>query len=145
MESSSMIPTSESDRTGFCLQSFTLSPPSYQIGDCHDLPERYEGAQDVVDGKSPTLAGVKAVDDHTLTITIDKRKPFFLAKLTYPTAYVVCKEAVDKNGGLVNENAMIGTGPFMLKKYELGYKVTLLRTPDTIRANLFWKALNAPF
>ncbi len=76
--------------------------------------------------KSPTLPGIKAVDDRTLQITIDKRRPYFLAKLTYPTAYVVCREAVEANGGIVDEKAMIGTGPFKLREYQPGYAVKLV-------------------
>ncbi len=87
------------------------------------------GAKDVADGKTATLAGAQALDEHTLQITIDRRKPYFLGKLTYPTAYVVCKEAVEKNGGRIDEKSMIGTGPFALAQYRPGYSVLLAANP----------------
>ncbi|NLH99283.1 MAG: peptide ABC transporter substrate-binding protein [Chthonomonadales bacterium] len=87
------------------------------------------GAADVADGKTSTLAGVKALSDTTLEITIDKRKPYFLGKLTYPTAYAVCREAIEKNGGRVDEKSMIGTGPFALAQYKPGYSVLLAANP----------------
>lgn len=88
------------------------------------------GAKELNDGRTKTLAGVKAVDDRTLQITLDAPHPYFLAKLTYPTAYVVCKEAIEKAGGEWSEKAMIGTGPFKLRTYQAEYKVTLAANPD---------------
>ncbi len=83
------------------------------------------GALDCLDSKTKELKGVKAVDEHTLQITIDKRRPYFLAKLTYPTGYAVCKEAIEANNGELDDKALIGTGPFKLKTYQAGYSVTL--------------------
>lgn len=88
------------------------------------------GAADVASGKAGALAGVKALDNRTLQITIDKRKPYFLGKLTYPCAYAVCREAIEKNGGVFDEKTMIGTGPFVMKEYRSGYSVTLAANPD---------------
>lgn len=87
------------------------------------------GAREVAEGKAATLKGLRALDDHTLEITLDKRKPYFLGKLTYPTAYVVCREAVEKNGGRIDEKSMIGTGPFALAEYKPGYSVLLAANP----------------
>jgi ABC-type transport system substrate-binding protein len=88
------------------------------------------GAKALNDGKATELAGVKAVDDRTFQVTIDKSRPYFLAKLTYPTGYVVCKEAIEGNGGQVDEKSMIGTGPFKLESYSSGYEVRLAANPD---------------
>lgn len=88
------------------------------------------GAGDVMSGTTDTLKGVQAVDPHTLRITIDKRRPYFLGKLTYPTAYVVCREAIEKNGGRFDEKTMIGSGPFKLKSYRFGYQVELEANRD---------------
>lgn len=88
------------------------------------------GAKELNSGATNTLAGVKALDEHTLQITIDKRKPYFLGKLTYPTAYVVCKEVIEQNGGRFDEKTMIGTGPFKFRSYQPGYRVTLVANPD---------------
>jgi ABC-type transport system substrate-binding protein len=83
------------------------------------------GARDVADGKETTVKGLRAVNATTLEITIDRRKPYFLGKLTYPTAYAVCREAIEKNGGRFDEKSMIGTGPFALASYKPGYSVLL--------------------
>ncbi|HXG24960.1 MAG TPA: ABC transporter substrate-binding protein, partial [Chthonomonadales bacterium] len=88
------------------------------------------GARELNSGATNTLAGVKALDKHTLQITIDKRKPYFLGKLTYPTAYVVCQEVIEQNGGRFDEKTMIGTGPFKFRSYQPGYRVTLVANQD---------------
>lgn len=88
------------------------------------------GAREYRAGTASSVAGLKAVDDKTLQITIDKPKAYFLAKLTYPTAYVVCKEALEAEGGEVNKRSMIGTGPFKLVEYTRGDRLILEANPD---------------
>ena len=53
------------------------------------------GVDDVVDGLTTDIRGVRVIDDLTLRITIDAPKAYFLAKLTYPTAYVLDQETVE--------------------------------------------------
>ncbi len=88
------------------------------------------GSDELAHEKATTLAGVKAPDDHTLQITIKKRKPYFLGMLTYPCAYAVCREAIEKNGGKFDEKTMVGTGPFKLKEYRSGYSVSLVANKE---------------
>ena len=52
------------------------------------------GVEDALEGKTTDISGVKVIDDSTLQITIDAPKAYFLAKLTYPTAYVLDRENV---------------------------------------------------
>lgn len=107
-----------------CLLPATRSPTAKTY--LYDIV----GAADVYEGRATTVSGIKALDPHTVRITIDRRKPYFLGKLTYPTAYVVCREAVEKNRGAIDEKAMVGTGPFAMAEYRLGYSVTLAANPD---------------
>jgi oligopeptide transport system substrate-binding protein len=83
------------------------------------------GARAVADGQATTLDGVTAVDDHTLRIKIDAPKAYFLSKLTYPTAYAVCREAIESNGGQIDERNVVGTGPFRLVEYRRGEQILL--------------------
>lgn len=83
------------------------------------------GSDEVLAGKTPDLRGIRVLDATTLSITIDRRRPYFLGKLTYPCAYVVCREAIEQNEGRLDEKAMVGTGPFRLDQYRLGYSVSL--------------------
>jgi ABC-type transport system substrate-binding protein len=85
------------------------------------------GAADVAAGRSNEARGLAAPDDHTLTIMIDAPKAYFLAKLTYPTAYAVCREAIEAHGGRMDEINLVGTGPFRLAEYRRGERVVLER------------------
>lgn len=87
------------------------------------------GAREYYDRKAPKVTGLEAPDEHTFRITIDAPKAYFLAKLTYPTAYAVCKEALEKSGGKVTEESMVGTGPFTLAEYQHGERLLLKANP----------------
>lgn len=88
------------------------------------------GVKDVVAGRRKDLPGVKALDDQTLQVQIDRPRAYFLDMLTYPTGWVICKEAVEKNGGVVNQNSLIGTGPYTLESYRPGNDLTLAANPS---------------
>lgn len=53
------------------------------------------GFQDVIDKKTTDLAGIKAVDQKILQITLTNPSGIFLHKMTYSTAYVVNKNVVE--------------------------------------------------
>ena len=87
------------------------------------------GVNDVIDGIRNDISGVKIIDNLTLEITIDEPKPYFLAKLTYPTAYVLDKENV-LNGGSNWADKPNGAGPFKLKEYKVGERLILERNQN---------------
>ena len=67
-------------------------------------------------------------DPYRLTITIDAPKPYFLAKLTYPVAFVVDSNQTEGSSCFSNTNwqrRANGTGPFKLKEWDLGQKIVL--------------------
>jgi ABC-type oligopeptide transport system substrate-binding subunit len=85
-----------------------------------------EGAEDYAHGKAKSVSGLKAIDDHTVQITITKPKAYWLNVLTYPTAYVVNPAAVAKDiKGQISDANTDGTGPFSLDKYVRGSYVDL--------------------
>jgi oligopeptide transport system substrate-binding protein len=74
------------------------------------------GVADVIAGKTREISGVKVLDDYTLQVTINEPKSYFLAKLTYPTAFVVDKANVAKGSNWwLKPN---GTGAFKLKEWQ---------------------------
>ena len=87
------------------------------------------GVNEVIDGIRNDISGVKIIDNLTLEITIDEPKPYFLAKLTYPTAYVLDKENV-LNGGSNWADKPNGAGPFKLKEYKVGERLILERNQN---------------
>ena len=83
------------------------------------------GAQDVIDGIAPEISGIKLIDDKTLQINIDSPKAYFLAKLTYPTAYVLKESNVSSSENWTD--SPVGTGSFQLERYDLGQILILKR------------------
>lgn len=83
------------------------------------------GADAYHSGRSTELPGVTAPDSLTLRLQIDAPKAYFLSKLTYPTAYAVCREEIEKTGGRMSEASMVGTGPFRITAYRRGSELTL--------------------
>lgn len=86
------------------------------------------GCRDKLNGSASDVSGVQAVDDGTVEITIDSPKVYFLAKLTYPTAFVVDQDAVEAGGRLWATERPNGTGPFVLSEYSFGERIVL--TPN---------------
>ena len=87
------------------------------------------GVTEKLNGDAPTISGVRAIDDNTLEITIDASKSYFLAKLTYPTGFVLDQENVESNprNWFRNPN---GTGPFKLTQYDVGETLLLTRNEN---------------
>ncbi len=78
------------------------------MGDIVGVKAKFEGEAD-------EIAGVEVVDDYTLKVTIDAPKVYFLAKLTYPTSFVVDEQNVQAEDWEHHPN---GTGPFRLLTWE---------------------------
>jgi oligopeptide transport system substrate-binding protein len=87
------------------------------------------GIEDVLEGRATDVSGVRVIDSLTLQITIDAPKAYFLAKLTYPTAYVLDRENVEA-GGRGWTDSPNGTGPFKLKEYRIGERIVLERNEN---------------
>jgi len=81
------------------------------------------GVKDVIQGKADSVSGVKVVDANTLQIKIDQPKAYFLAKLSYPTAFVVDKNQVDKDKNWTRKPN--GTGPYKLVEWRLNERIIL--------------------
>jgi oligopeptide transport system substrate-binding protein len=90
------------------------------------------GCKDKLRGKANEVSGVKVIDDYTLQLTIDQPRAYFLAKLTYPTAFVLDQENVER-GGRTWTDKPNGTGPFKLAEYRLGELIALERNDSYYR------------
>ena len=76
---------------------------------------------------------VKALDDYTLEIKLEKPFGAFLEILTMPYAYVVPKEAIEKYGKDFRVHP-VGTGPFVFKSWDEGNNLVLLKNEN------YWKS-----
>ncbi|MDA1298028.1 MAG: peptide ABC transporter substrate-binding protein [Chloroflexi bacterium] len=87
------------------------------------------GMQDLIDGDAGEASGIQVIDERNLRITIDAPKAYFLAKMTYPTAYVLNRKNVE-SGGNGWTDSPVGTGAFTLSEYRVGQRIRLARNEN---------------
>ncbi len=87
-----------------------------------------DGVEAMLAGEADALPGVQAVDDRTLVVQLEAPRAYFLAKLTYPTAFVVDTESVADNPRewMFEPNA---SGPFVLRTYDERVSLIFERNP----------------
>ena len=83
------------------------------------------GAEDKLNGNTREVSGIRVIDEYTLELTIDEAKSYFLAKLTYPTAFVLDQENVESDRRWFRTPN--GTGPFKMEEYVPGETMLLAR------------------
>jgi len=104
------------DRTAQLGQTSSATAEAY-LGDI-------VGAKDVTRGRADSISGVEVIDSSTLAITIDSPKSYFLAKLTYPTSFVVDKDQVEANPRNWTRKPN-GTGPYEMVEWRLNERIIL--------------------
>lgn len=94
------------------------------------------------------MTEVKAIDDYTVEITLDKKNVDFPYLLTLPTASLMSQKAVEDDP---TEGTGIGSGPFKLDSYEFGGFLKVVRNEDfwgevtpTKSVNLRYMPENSP-
>lgn len=81
--------------------------------------------------------GVKAVDDKTLEITLERSTPFFLELLAHQTALPISKASFDKNGtNFVKPGVMVSNGAYKLEAHVPNDSLTVVKNTN------FWDASN---
>ncbi|HIL32158.1 MAG TPA: peptide ABC transporter substrate-binding protein [Dehalococcoidia bacterium] len=86
------------------------------------------GVDDKLTGLANNISGVQIINDHTITITTDAPKAYFLSKLTYPVSFVLDRENVAIGPSWILEPN--GTGPFKMTEYRPGEVLRLTRFDD---------------
>jgi peptide/nickel transport system substrate-binding protein len=82
---------------------------------------------------------VDVVDRYTVRFRLKEPFVWLLDMLAVPSGtWIVAKEAVDKHGDLKRAEAVIGTGPFVLERYEPNVKAVFRRHPDYFRRGQPW-------
>ncbi len=83
------------------------------------------GVPEVLAGSADSISGLRVIDDHTLEVTIDAPRAYFLYKLTAPAAWIVDRETVDQI-----DTAPNGTGPFSLMRHDENEVYIVQRNPN---------------
>ena len=89
------------------------------LGDIVGVREHFFGLADGVEG-------IEVIDDRTIRFTLTEPLPpgLFLAKLTYPTAFVVDRDQIERNPRNWTRRPN-GTGPYKLREWRLGERIVL--------------------
>lgn len=73
---------------------------------------------------------VDAPDKQTVKFTLKEPFAWFIDALASTSTWIVAKEAVEKFGDLKKPESTVGTGPWMLERYEAGVRLTYVRNPN---------------
>ncbi|MCL4231966.1 MAG: peptide ABC transporter substrate-binding protein [Dehalococcoidia bacterium] len=84
------------------------------------------GIKERFSNKATDVSGVKVIDETTLEIRVNQPSEYFLAELTYPVAFVVDKDQVQKNPRNWTQKPN-GTGPFRLVEFTPAERIRLAR------------------
>ncbi|NVY97157.1 peptide ABC transporter substrate-binding protein [Lactobacillus sp. DCY120] len=101
----------------------------------------YEGitnAKDITDGKKAVDSlGVKALDKHTLQVTLEKPVPYFDKLMAFQTFFPQNRKVVDKWGKKygTNSKTLVFNGPYKLQDWSNGDN-----TWTQVKNNKYWNA-----
>jgi len=73
---------------------------------------------------------IEVVDKHTIKFTLKEPFAWFLDAVASTSTWIVAKEAVEQYGDLKRPESCVGTGPFMLERYEPNLRLTYVRNPN---------------
>lgn len=95
-----------------------------------------KNAEAVNSGKAkPEEIGARAVDDHTLEVTLNAPTPYFLEMLTHQATYPVNKASMDKLGAeWVKPGNLVSNGAYTLAEWVPNDHIKLVKNPK------FWDA-----
>ena len=86
------------------------------------------GAEQYINGRAKSVTGIETPDSRTIIFHLTAPDPIFLAKLAMPFAAAVPSEVVTRFGKDFSRHA-VGSGPFMLREWESGQRIVLVKNP----------------
>jgi peptide/nickel transport system substrate-binding protein len=90
-----------------------------------------EGTAEFAAGKTRTISGMRAPDDHTLTITLKRPASDFLSILTLPFFSPVPEDpAARYRPGKDYAQHLVGSGPYTVQSYDPGRRIELERNQN---------------
>jgi peptide/nickel transport system substrate-binding protein len=73
---------------------------------------------------------IEAVDKHTVKFTLKEPNAWFIDLLASTSTWIVAKECVEKFGDLKKVESVVGTGPWMLERWEPNVRLSYVRNPN---------------
>jgi ABC-type transport system substrate-binding protein len=86
------------------------------------------GAEDFVARRAPAVAGIETPDKWTIIFHLIAPDPIFIHKLAMPFAAALPREVADRWGEDFSQH-VVGSGPFMLRRWLAGQRLVLVRNP----------------
>ncbi|BBF43102.1 oligopeptide ABC transporter, periplasmic oligopeptide-binding protein OppA [Lachnospiraceae bacterium KM106-2] len=95
------------------------------------LMEKQASGKDLTQKDMDTL-GVKAIDDHTLEVKVERPCSYFDELMTFPCYYPINRKFAEEKGDSYAKKAdtVLSNGAFKLKSWELGTKAVFEKNPD---------------
>jgi peptide/nickel transport system substrate-binding protein len=84
-------------------------------------------------GNKPVLESIDKIDvpdKHTVKFTLKEPNAWFLDMLASTSTWIVAKECVEKFGDLKKAESVVGTGPWMLERWEPNVRLVYVRHPN---------------
>ena len=92
--------------------------------------ERFLGTTNPNRGMLEQVEKVEVVDKYTVKFTMKEPFAWLLEALASTSTWIIAKEAVEQYGDLKKPETCIGTGPWMLERYEPNLRLTFVRNPN---------------
>jgi len=91
-----------------------------------------EGAKDFIEGRRADVSGIEIDGDDVVRIRLGEADPIFLHKLAMQFGAIVPREVAEERGDDFSSNP-VGSGPFVLDRWQRGQRLVLRRNPDYFR------------
>jgi peptide/nickel transport system substrate-binding protein len=79
---------------------------------------------------------IEALDKYTVKFTLKEPFAWFIDMLASTYTWILAREVAEKLGDFKRPESCIGTGPWMLERYEPGVRLTFVRHPNYFVPNL---------
>ena len=86
------------------------------------------GVKAFTEGKASSISGVKVIDDHTLRVTLDKPRPYYLGNFCVTQTTVIDTEVAGPSE-VTSIDKIVGTGPFKYEKLSPDEEILLAANP----------------
>jgi peptide/nickel transport system substrate-binding protein len=92
--------------------------------------ERFMGPTNPNRGMLEQVDKVEALDKYTVKFTLKEPFAWLLEALASTSTWIIAREVVEQYGDLKKPETCIGTGPWMLERYEPNLRFTFVRNPN---------------
>lgn len=111
--------------------AYMLGSDGAAITNADALMEKQANGEEITQADLDTL-GVKALDEHTLEVTVERPCSYFDELMTFPCYYPINRAYAEEKGDTYAKTAdsVLSNGAFTLKTWELGSKAVFEKNPN---------------